>query len=209
MPPPFRTPPGPGAPRAYTEEQAAAEAFAREALAHLDALYAFARWLVRNPADAEDLVQETMLKGLRARASFKPGTNLRAWLFTILRRTFLNLQARSGRELLAPPSGSAPGSSAREGGGESQGSRHGSLDRLPDVAFDPEPTLFAAVSREAIDAALAALPVEFREAVWLADVEEMTLAEAAEVLGCPIGTVKSRVSRGRALLRASLRDYAR
>ncbi len=209
MPPLSGTPPGAGAPGARTEEQAAAEAFAREALTHLDALYAFARWLVGSPADAEDLVQETMLKGLRARASFRPGTNLRAWLFTILRRTFLNARARSGRELLAPPTGSAAAGDAREAGGENSGSRHGGLDRLPDVPFDPEPALFAAVSREAIDAALAALPLEFREAVWLADVEEMTLTEAAEVLGCPIGTVKSRLSRGRALLRASLKDYAR
>ncbi len=206
--PPSRTSPGDVPPGASTDERAAAEAFARDMLAHLDALYAFARWLVRHPADADDLVQETMLKGFRARGSFRPGTNLRAWLFTILRRTFLNVQARSGRELLAPP-GSSPGRSVRGGGDESAGSRHGGLDRLPEMPFDPEPILFAAVSREAIDTALAALPVEFREAVWLSDVEELTLAEAAEVLGCPVGTVKSRVSRGRALLRASLRDYAR
>lgn len=175
----------------------AAEAFAREALLHLDALYAFARWLTRNPADADDLVQETMLKGLRARATFQPGTNLRAWLFTILRRTFLNAQARSGRE---QPAASGPRTP--------EGTAHGS-DRLPEVPVDPEPALLAAVSRRAIDAALAALPAEYREAIWLCDVEEMTVAEAAAVVGCPVGTIKSRVFRGRALLRASLKDYAR
>ncbi len=184
---------GPDAP----DDAQAAEAFAREALLHLDALYGFARWLARDRADADDLVQETMLKGLRARASFQPGTNLRAWLFTILRRTFLNAEARSGRE---QPAGSGPRSpeGAPAGGG-----------RLPDVPVDPEPALLAAVSRRAIDAALAALPAEYREAVWLCDVEEFTMAEAAAMLHCPVGTVKSRVFRGRAQLRASLKDYAR
>jgi RNA polymerase sigma-70 factor, ECF subfamily len=164
-------------------------------LAHLNALYGFARWLARNPADAEDLVQETMLKGLRARSSFEPGTNLRAWLFTILRRTFLNLDARAGRE--RPTGLAAPGAEGPP-----------AAERVPEPAVDPEPALFAAVSRDAIDAALDALPPEFREAVWLCDVEELTMSEAAAVIGCPVGTVKSRVSRGRAILRASLKGYA-
>ncbi len=183
-------------PAAHDDAQAAA-AFARALLEHLDALYAFARWLSRNPADADDLVQETMLKGLRARATFQPGTNLRAWLFTILRRTFLNVEARSGREQPAASGPRLPGSGTQAG------------DRLPDVPVDPEPALHAAVSRRAIDAALAALPAEYREAIWLCDVEELTMAEAADVVGCPVGTIKSRVFRGRALLRVSLKDYAR
>lgn len=179
------------------DDAQAAAAFAAALLEQLDALYAFARWLTRSPADADDLVQETMLKGLRARATFQPGTNLRAWLFTILRRTFLNSEARSGREQPAAPGPRPPEGEAHAG------------DRLPDVAVDPGPALDAAVSRRAIDAALAALPAEYREAVWLCDVEELTMAEAAEVIGCPVGTIKSRVFRGRALLRISLKDYAR
>lgn len=196
--------PGPDA------ERAAAEAFAREVLGHLDALYAFARWLSHNPVDAEDLVQETLLKGLRARASFRPGTNLRAWLFTILRRTFLSAGIRSGREVLAPPTGPNSGGGAGRSGDRAAGTRQGGgVSRYPEPLVDPEPALFAAISRDAIDAAFAGLPLEYREAVWLVDVEELTLAEAAEVLGCPVGTAKSRVSRGRALLRAALKDYAR
>jgi RNA polymerase sigma-70 factor (ECF subfamily) len=193
--PPLAPGTSPGEPPRGGGEAEAAERFAADMLAHLDALYAFARWLARSPADAEDLVQETMLKGLRARASFEPGTNLRAWLFTILRRTFLNLDARAGRE--------RPAGAAARGAEDPP-----AAERVPEPAVDPEPALFAAVSRDAIDAALAALPPEFREAVWLCDVEELTMSEAAAVIGCPVGTVKSRVSRGRAILRGSLKGYA-
>ncbi|HWP34816.1 MAG TPA: RNA polymerase sigma factor [Thermodesulfobacteriota bacterium] len=173
-----------GAPVPPPDDRAAAEAFARAVLDHLDALYAFARRLTRNAADAEDLVQETMLKGLRARRSFQPGTNLKAWLFTIMRRTFLD---RVGRPTL-------------EGAESLLAAQHGG---------DPEPALLAAASRDALEAALSALPVAFRATVWLVDVEEMSLAEAADVLGCPVGTVKSRLSRARALLRLLLKDEVR
>ncbi len=166
------------------------EAFEREALAHLDALYNFAMWMTRRRPDAEDLVQETYLKAFRAAHQFAPGTDLRAWLFTIMRNTFLNLVRRKGLEWRELDDEDGPQAAGR-----------GPLDGT-------ERLLLRTLVRQEIDAALEKLPSAYRMAIVLADLEGLPLAQAGQVLGCPVGTVKSRLARGRELLRALLRDYA-
>ena len=159
------------------------EAFAREALSYLDSLYGTALRLTRRPADAEDLVQETYLKAFRASAQFERGTNLKAWLFTILHNTFLNMRRHDVRNPVDVDSDT--------------------VDRAADlVAQDqtPEQLLTRATLDVDLQAALDALPDAFRQAVWLRDVEEFSYAEIAEIIGTPIGTVMSRISRGRRML---------
>ena len=168
----------------------ASEAFEREAIAHLDRLYNFAMWMTRKRADAEDLVQETYLKAFRAAHQFTPGTDLRAWLFTIMRNTYLNLVRRKGLEWREPEGQTGP---EPAGGGPLDGT-----ERL----------LLRTLVRDEIDAALEKLPPAYRMTIVLADLEGLPLAQAGQVLGCPVGTVKSRLARGRELLRALLRDYA-
>jgi RNA polymerase sigma-70 factor, ECF subfamily len=179
-------------------EQQLRSRFEQEALPHLDALYTMAVRLARNPHDANDLLQETVLRAYRFFHQFTPGTNCRAWLLTILFNNFRNAWRRTSRE--------QPASSAEE------------LDRriglesfaADQAGSDPEALAGGAegMDRE-VAAALDALPGEFREALLLVDVEELNYQEVAEVLAIPVGTVKSRVSRGRALLRAALAKYAR
>jgi len=158
--------------------------FEREALACLDGLYGAGLRLTRNPADAEDLVQETYLKAFRAAKQFEPGTNLKAWLFTILHNTFLNRRRRAVKEPVAVESDEIERLAAD----------------LPGGGQTPEQILL----RDTLDAdlqdALDGLPEAFRQAVWLRDVEEFTYAEIATMLEVPIGTVMSRISRGRRLL---------
>ncbi len=156
-------------------------AFEREALACLDALYGTALRLTANPADAEDLVQDTYLKALRAEAQFTPGTNLKAWLFTILHNTFLNRRRRAVREPVAL--------------------EPDEIERVASGAVETPETLLLRGTLDAdLQAALDALPHAFREAVWLRDVEEFSYADIAKILEIPIGTVMSRISRGRRLL---------
>ncbi|HUF24185.1 MAG TPA: sigma-70 family RNA polymerase sigma factor [Vicinamibacterales bacterium] len=158
--------------------------FGDDALGHLDALYATARRLTRNPAEAEDLVQDTYVKAFRHQRRFRPGTNLRAWLFAILHNTFLNdIRRRKGSPVEAVDD-AAPGAA----------------DRQPAPGPTPEDALVAEATAAEIDAALAALPEPYREAVWLRDVQELSYAEIAGVLQVPAGTVMSRIARGRRLL---------
>jgi RNA polymerase sigma-70 factor (ECF subfamily) len=168
----------------YDAEAGPEAAFERDALACLDGLYGAGLRLTRNPADAEDLVQDTYLKAFRAANQFAPGTNLKAWLFTILHNTFLNRRRRAVKEPVAVESEE--------------------IERLAaDLPGDP-PTPEEILLRDTLDvdlqAALDALPEAFRQAVWLRDVEEFTYAEIATMLEVPIGTVMSRISRGRRLL---------
>jgi RNA polymerase sigma-70 factor (ECF subfamily) len=176
----FRRPPGPPAGGAVDADDR--REFAQAALAHIDSLYGTALRLTRRAADAEDLVQDTYLKAFRAAHQFTPGTNLKAWLFTILHNTFRNARRHDGRNPVDVDS------EAVERAGEAPGSP------------SPEQLL----TRDALDAdlqaALDALPDAFRQAVWLRDVEELTYAEMADVLNVPIGTVMSRISRGRRAL---------
>jgi RNA polymerase sigma-70 factor (ECF subfamily) len=171
-----------------------AAAFGQEALAWVDALFRAALRLSRNREDAEDLVQETYLKAFRAADRFEAGTNLRAWLFTILHNTARNRFRDRARDLVAVDSevvdeaadGPAPGSNAR-------------------AAETPESLLLHDVLAPDLQAAIDALPAQFREAVWLRDVEEFSYAEIAGMLDVPLGTVMSRISRGRQLLFDHLR----
>jgi RNA polymerase sigma-70 factor (ECF subfamily) len=169
-----------------------ADRFATEALDLLDSLYGAAVRLTRNPDTAQDLVQDTYLKAFRARHRFEPGSNLKAWLFTILQNTWRNRrrdQARSRVEFDSEAAESAAASAAP------------SPVRLSD---SPETLLL----RDTLDAdlrdALAGLPEAYREAVWLRDVEELSYSEIATVLGIPAGTVMSRISRGRRQLHDAL-----
>lgn len=170
--------------------------FETVALVHLDALYRTALRLTRNRADAEDLVQEACLRAFRSFHQFNPGTNCRAWLFTILRNAFLNRVRREGRELLEGES--TMGDAALENPADPRTARE-----------NPEEEFFQTVLHGDVDRALKALPLAFREAVVLADLEGLTYKEMAEVLNCPIGTVMSRLSRGRNRLREALGRFAR
>jgi RNA polymerase sigma-70 factor (ECF subfamily) len=165
------------------------------ALVHLDSLYRAALRLTRHRAEAEDVVQETFLRAFRAFGTFERGTNCRAWLFTILRNVFLTRARRQGREALdvEAVSTEAPGGLAAQ---------------WP-AGHDPEDEYLQTVLHGDVDRALRALPLPYREAVILADLEGLTYQEVAQALGCPVGTVMSRLSRGRARLRRALADFAR
>ena len=173
----------------------ASVALGREALAYADTLHNLARYLTRNPADAEDLVQETYARALRAAAQFVPGTNLKAWLFRILRNTFVSLYRRQRAD--PTMGGLDPVDPGASGSDESSWFRGDiELDRLRGVVA------------EEIEAALMSLTEDARTVVLL-DLEGLTEGEVAEVLGCAVGTVKSRLARARAALRERLRDYAK
>jgi RNA polymerase sigma-70 factor (ECF subfamily) len=161
--------------------------FTREALSYVDSLFGTALRLTRRPADADDLVQDTYLKAFRSASQFQRGTNLKAWLFTILHNTFRNMRRHDGRNPVDVDSEyveQAPSRAPNE--------------------FSPEELLTRATLDVDLQAALDALPAAFRQAVWLRDVEELTYAEIAGVLGVPIGTVMSRISRGRRALHERL-----
>jgi RNA polymerase sigma-70 factor (ECF subfamily) len=192
-----RRAPTPGGPEAGKDAARAASAgvpaadpsgdeFSREALSHIDSLYGTALRLTRRPADAEDLVQDTYFKAFRSSAQFQRGTNMKAWLFTILHNTFRNLRRHDGRNPVDVDSD------------------------VVEHAANPvnEPTPEQILTRAALDAdlqaALDALPEAFRQAVWLRDVEELSYADIARVLDVPAGTVMSRISRGRRALSEGL-----
>jgi RNA polymerase sigma-70 factor (ECF subfamily) len=160
--------------------------FEAEALASLDSLYRTALRLTHHPADAEDLVQETYLKAFRAANRFEPGTNLRAWLFTILHNTARNRARDRARDTVAIDSDVVD----RAADAPAPGSRASAPET-------PESALLRDVLAPDLQAAMDALPDTFRQAVWLRDVEEFSYAEIAEMLEIPIGTVMSRISRGR------------
>src|SRR5438093_10140959 len=166
-------------------------AFEAEALASLDSLYRAALRLTRVPADAEDLVQDTYLKAFRAAESFEPGTNLRAWLFTILHNTARNRFRDRARDTVAINSEVVD--RAADTPPWAPGTLSGGVDT-------PETLLMRDMLAPELQSAIDALPEAFRQAVWLRDVEEFSYAEIAAMLDVPIGTVMSRISRGRHLL---------
>lgn len=185
--------------RAPEAESSAARAarFEADALQYLDQLYSAALRMTRNPADAEDLVQETFAKAFAAFHQYKPGTNLKAWLYRILTNTFINSYRKKQRE---PKQSQAEEIEdwqiARAASHTSQGLRSAeaeALDRLPDSD---------------VKRALAELPEDRRMVVYYADVEGFPYKEIAEIMGTPIGTVMSRLHRGRRQLRELLADYA-
>ncbi len=171
--------------------------FEDEALPHLDALYTMAIRLARNPDDANDLLQETVLRAYRFFHQFESGTNCRAWMLTILFNNFRNGYRKSSRE--------QPASTAEEFERKVEGE---SL-RTDQAGSNPEAMLSGQGMEGEVETALAGLPEEFREAIVLVDIEELSYQEVSGVLNIPIGTVKSRVSRGRAMLRETLVSFAK
>jgi RNA polymerase sigma-70 factor (ECF subfamily) len=165
-------------------------AFETDALASLDSLYRTALRLTHRPADAEDLVQDTYLKAFRAAGQFKPGSNLRAWLFTILHNTARNRARDRARDRVDIDSDAVERAADSNADGQ----------RTPGNNVTPESLLMRDTLAPELQAAIDALPPAFREAVWLRDVEEFSYAEIADMLQVPAGTVMSRISRGRRLL---------
>ena len=163
-----------------TGARAGREAFESEALSYLDGLYATALRLTRDSSQAEDLVQDAYVKAFRFADRFEPGTNLKAWLFTILHNTFRNRRRDSSRDPVRADSDALDSDMA-----------------LSDTSVSPEQQLLDRTLDADLQAAFDGLPEVFREAVWLRDVEEFTYGEIARVLQVPIGTVMSRIARGR------------
>src|SRR5438270_7520245 len=164
--------------------------FEELAMPLFDSLYNFARWLAHNSNDAEDLVQETYLKALRGFASFQRGTNFRAWMFQILRNTFLSSCSKLDRRMTVAMDSEENG---------------------PELAIDtetPETILMNLSNSQLVQRAVDDLPVRYREALLLCEVEEMSYQEIAETLSIPMGTVMSRLARARKAIRETLRSTA-
>lgn len=175
----------------------AVDMFEVEMLGHLDTLYGVSCRMTKSTTEAEDLVQDTIVKAMRARDQFQPGTNLKAWLLRILTNTFINRYRRGGleRDIFDGPD----------------------IDSLTDgwigattmrAMRDPEAQALTPLVEAEVQRALDDLPDEFRLAVVLSDIEELSYKEIADVMGCPIGTVMSRLHRGRKLLQKTLREHA-
>jgi RNA polymerase sigma-70 factor (ECF subfamily) len=172
--------------------------FERESLVHLPALLAVATRLTRNSVEAEDLVQDTFVKAMRARGQFEAGTNMRAWLLRILTNTFINRYRRGGLERSVL------------GGPDADPLADGWVSTSTMEALrDPESQAIRPMLEAEIRQTLDELPEDFRLAVVLADVEELSYKEIADIMGCPIGTVMSRLHRGRRILKSKLYHHAR
>ena len=171
--------------------------FEAVALPHLNQLYRAAYYLSRNESDANDLVQDTYLKAYRVFHQFRPGTNCRAWLLTILRTLFLNDYERNKRR---PEMVDWAGIEQTY---ESMVAASGSASSIG----NPEAMLCAQLTDPQIAQAVRDLPEEYRTAIVLVDVEELTYEEAAQVMKCPVGTVRSRISRGRRMLQVVLKEF--
>ena len=172
--------------------------FERDAMPLLDQLYSAAMRLTHNPQDAEDLVQDTFAKAYASFHQYQDGTNLKAWMYRILTNTFINSYRKKQREpLQSDADGVEDWQLVRAEAHTSRGLRSAeteALDHLPDAD---------------VKKALQELPSDFRMAVYLADVEGFAYKEIAEIMDTPIGTVMSRLNRGRSMLRTLLQDYAR
>ena len=183
--------------RSNAENSRDNDSFAEEALTHMDAMYGVACRLTRNPTEAEDLVQDALVKAMRARHQFLVGTNLKAWLFRILTNTFINKYRRGGLEKALMD---GPDADPLADGWVSASTMR--------QLRDPEQIALLPIVEGEVRRALDALPQEFKLAVILCDVEEFSYEEIADIMGCPIGTVMSRLHRGRKLLQKSLYSHA-
>jgi len=172
------------------------KAFEQEALPHTDLLYNYALRMTNNPADADDLVQETYLKAYRFWDSYEQGTNIRAWLFRILKNSYINRYRREVREPDTVEYDDVKSMYAVRGDSSSEGN-------------DAQESMFGNLLDDEITGAIASLPDEFRTVVILCDIEGLTYEEVAAFMECPLGTVRSRLHRGRKLLRGKLASYAR
>ena len=170
-----------------SERDKSSPGFQELAMPLFESLYNFAHWLTQNREDAEDLVQETYVKALKGFASFRLGTNFRAWMFQTLRNTFLSSRARLEVRMTDPLSSEEV------------------LPVLPTTADTAESILVDRSRHDAVRGAIEQLPIIFREVLWLSDVEEASYREIAETLSIPIGSVMSRLARARKAVRASLR----
>jgi RNA polymerase sigma factor (sigma-70 family) len=172
----------PGYAPSFSQKDRSLAGFEELAMPLFDSLYNLARWLAQNQNDAEDLVQETYLKAWRSFASFQPGTNFRAWIFRILRNTFLGSRSKLEWRM----------TTAME-----------SEEDLPAMPATPESLLIGRFDMDAVQRAIEQLPVIFREVIVLCDVEEASYREIAEILSIPVGTVMSRLARARKMVRES------
>ena len=179
-----------------TEASEKQRSFEREALPHTDLLYNYALRMTNNPADADDLVQETCLKAYRFWDTYAQGTNIRAWLFRILKNSYINRYRREVREPEKVEYDDVRSLYAT--GGEGTAERN-----------DLQESMFGNLLDDEITNAIASLPDEFRTVVILCDIETLTYEEVATFMDCPLGTVRSRLHRGRKLLRGRLTEYAR
>jgi len=174
--------------------------FERVALPQLSQIYTSAFYLTRDKTEAEDLVQETYLRAFRFFSKFQPGTNCRAWLLSILRNLFINRYQQKKRK---------PESVDWEKIDQVYESIVGQGEKVERAERDnPETLLISQLMDEEVEETLKKLPEEYRTAIVLVDIEELSYEEAAKVMDCAIGTVRSRVSRGRRLLQVALRGYA-
>jgi RNA polymerase sigma-70 factor (ECF subfamily) len=169
--------------------------FEKEVLSHLDKLYGYAIYLCKNSEDASDLVQDTYLNALKSEKQYSLGTNAGAWLFTIMRNTFLNKIRKNGRK----PEGTA-------GEWIEQMVRE-DVSELKKHGPDPSVKFLDNLLKEDITRAIANLPEEFKDSVVLCDVQGFSYTDIASILDIPIGTVRSRIHRGRMILRHLLSDW--
>ena len=191
---------GPPTNDALTKEGRRPDAFEEEALSFLDALYRTALRMSKDPDEAADLVQETYIRALRFRHQYTPGTNLKAWLFRILTNTFINLYRRKKAR---------PEFTDVEGLDEYVLYNRMAELQSPQSGNDPERAVLDNVMDAEVKEALDDLPEHFRTAVLLADIEGFSYKEIAEILHIPIGTVMSRLHRGRRFLQRRLYEHAK
>ena len=184
--------------QAATDDDALRERFERDVVPLLPNLYAAALRMTRNPTDAEDLVQDTYLRAFRGFSGFKEGTNLKAWLYRILTNSFINTYRKKQRQ---PQTVEGPDDLDEWYLFDKLGGRN--------VELSAETEVLDKIPDEAVKGALESLPENFRLPVLLADVEGFSYKEIAEIMDTPIGTVMSRLHRGRRMLRDMLSDYAR